>query len=176
MTGHTTPDPIRRRACDECPLIERRSFLRDAGIALAGILATLGASPVLAEGRTVQFSRALAIAGEEHTYPVPTQDGASIDRDAQIILVRFHQTVYAFNLSCPHQNTALRWQPEDAQFQCPRHHSRYRPDGTFVSGRATRGMDRLGVRHEGGNIVVDVGKYYRQDQDLAGWNAAFVTL
>ena len=57
--------------------------------------------------------------------------------------MRFQGVVYAFNLSCPHQNTALKWQPDDQRFQCPKHKSRYQPDGTFISGRATRGMDRL---------------------------------
>jgi nitrite reductase/ring-hydroxylating ferredoxin subunit len=176
MSRHTPSDPAASGTCHDCPLIQRRSFLRDGTLILAGILAALGASPALAENRRITLVRALARTGEEHTYPVPAADGVSIDHDAQIILVRFQQRVYAFNLSCPHQNTALKWQPEDTQFQCPKHHSRYRPDGTFISGRATRGMDRLGLRHEGGNIVVDVAKFYRQDQNLAEWNAAFVTL
>ncbi len=176
MSRPTQPDPAAPGTCHDCPLIQRRSFLRDGTLILAGILAALGASPALAESRRITLVRALARTGEEHTYPVPAADGASIDHDAQIILVRFQQKVYAFNLSCPHQNTALKWQPEDTQFQCPKHHSRYRPDGTFISGRATRGMDRFGLRHEGGNIVVDVAKFYRQDQNLAEWNDAFVTL
>ena len=28
--------------------------------------------------------------------------------------------------------TALKWAPRDAQFQCPKHHSKYRPDGSFI--------------------------------------------
>lgn len=176
MTRNTRPDPVRPAACNECPLLERRSFLRDAGLALAGIFTALGAAPAFAENPNLSFGRARRISGTEHTYPVPVEDGATIDHDAEIILVRFQQKGYAFNLSCPHQHTALRWQPEDTQFQCPRHHSRYRPDGTFVSGRATRGMDRFGLRREGGNIIVDVAKYYRQDQSPADWNAAFLEL
>ena len=81
-----------------------------------------------------------------------------------------------FNLSCPHQNTALRWYPEDQQFRCPKHHSRYRPDGVFISGRATRSMDRLGVRREGDTIVADLDSFYRQDKDPTEWAAAFVAL
>ncbi len=175
MRGSPT-DPNDTPACDRCPLIERRSFLRGAAATVAGILATLGASPALAEAWGVRSGRALSVAGDEHTYPLPTEDGAMIDHDAEVILVRYQQKVYAFNLSCPHQNTALKWRPEDSQFQCPKHHSRYRPDGVFISGRATRGMDRFGLRREGGNIVVDVAKYIRQDQSLEAWNAAFVAL
>src|SRR5213076_824952 len=99
------------------------------------------------------------------TYAIPAADGATIDHEHEIILVRYRARVYAFNLSCPHRQTALRWEPEDGQFQCPRHHSRYQPDGTFVSGRATRNMDRFGVRRDGGNVVVDESRFIRQDEN-----------
>ena len=56
------------------------------------------------------------------------------------------------------------------------HKSRYQPDGVFISGRATRNMDRLAVRREGDTIVVDVDKLYRSDQNAADWAAAVVAL
>jgi nitrite reductase/ring-hydroxylating ferredoxin subunit len=114
--------------------------------------------------------------GQEVTYPVPPQDGASIDRDNQVILVRNLGKVYAFALSCPHQNTALRWSEPDHRFQCPKHHSKYQPDGSFISGRATRGMDRYEVRREGETLVVNLDRLFQEDQDHAGWLAAAVTL
>ena len=89
-------------------------------------------------------------------------------------MARYRGRVYAFSLSCPHQHTALRWQPGDQRFQCPKHHSRYTPDGTFISGRATRSMDRFAVRREGANVVADLGRLIKQDEDRAGWDAAFV--
>ena len=46
----------------------------------------------------------------------------------------------------------------------------------FISGRATRGMDRLAVRKDGGNLVVNVSQFYKQDQDGPRWEAAVVTL
>ncbi len=144
----------------------RREFLRDTLLAVVGAYVTLG----------VSFGTARSSSGEEHTYPLPAADGAMIDKENQIILVRYEQKVYAFNLSCPHQNTALRWYPEDGQFQCPKHHSRYRPDGVFISGRATRSMDRLGLRRDGANVIVDAAKFYRQDKNPADWMAAFITL
>ena len=165
-----------QRSCDACPLIERRTFVRDAGLAVAGILAALGVPGRRARAMAIRFGGPLASRGEEHSYPIPSTDGATIDRDNQVIVVRYEQKAYAFNLSCPHQNTALHWQPEDNQFQCPKHHSRYRPDGIFISGRATRSMDRFGLRREGDTMVVDVDKYYRQDENAAEWAAAFLTL
>ncbi len=50
------------------------------------------------------------------------------------------------------------------------------PDGTFISGRATRGMDRLAIKRNGDVVVVNVDVMFQQDKDLAGWTAAKVTL
>lgn len=172
----SAPASVPAPACTDCALVERRAFLREAGIVLAGVVAALGGAPGRAAALSVTFGRALARKGQELTYPIPPDDGAQIDHDNQVIVVRYQQKAYAFNLACPHQNTALRWQPEDSQFQCPRHHSRYRPDGVFVSGRATRGMDRFGVRREGATIVVDVSKFFRQDHDATQWDAAVLSL
>jgi len=153
-------------ACERCPL-PRRDFV--------GVLAGLGI-PLGLRGLPWRVVQPLWSRDEEHSYPIPAADGAMIDKDNQVIVVRWQQKAYAFNLSCPHQNTALHWQPEDQQFQCPKHHSHYQPDGTFISGRATRGMDRFGVRRDGNNIVADVDKFYKQDENAAEWAAAFLSL
>ena len=111
----------------------------------------------------------------EHTFPMPAADGVTIDRDTQVIVVRFQQKVYAFNLACPHENTALRWRAADNRFQCPRHESKYQPDGTFIEGRATRNMDRFVIRRAGDSVVVDLSRLLRSDQQKAEWATAFVT-
>jgi len=157
---------VRSDHCEDCVLSERRAFLREVTAWLAA--AALAPLPI-------RFGRATLIRGSDLTYPIPAADGATIDHDNQLILVRFQGKAYAFNLSCPHQNTALRWHPEDGQFQCPKHHSRYTPDGVFISGRATRSMDRFAVKRDGANILVDLDRLFRQDQDAADWNTAFVT-
>lgn len=163
-------------ACEQCDLANRRDFLREMLAAVAAACATFGATPAQAAALAVRFARGIRVRNEEHAYPIPPADGATIDKENQIILVRFEHNVYAFNLSCPHQNTALRWNADETQFQCPKHHSRYRPDGVFLSGRATRSMDRFGVRRDGANVVVDVDKFYRQDKNPAEWAAAAIAL
>jgi Rieske Fe-S protein len=178
MTPISSDRPSRSElapACDACPLQRRRDFLREALLAVAGAYATLGAASARS-ALSVRVGRALSSNGEEHAYPIPTSDGALIDKENQIILVRDAQKAYAFNLSCPHQNTALRWYPGDGQFQCPKHHSRYRLDGVFVSGRATRSMDRFAMRRDGANVVVNVDLFYRQDKNPAEWESAFLAL
>ncbi len=162
--------------CDACPLVDRRAFFADAARRAAGALLALGASPATAAALRIGVARGVRLTGDEHAFPIPAGDGATIDAHEQVIIVRYEQKAYAFNLSCPHQNTALRWHADDQQFQCPKHHSRYRPDGVFISGRATRSMDRLGVRRDGDSIVVDLDKFYRQDKNPTEWAAAFLAL
>jgi len=141
--------------CTGCPLLDRRGFIELAVLAFVGAL----------------WSR-----DEEHAYPIPATDGATIDKDTQVILVRFEQKAYAFRLSCPHQNTALHWLGDEGRFQCPKHKSRYQPNGVFISGRATRNMDRFAVRRDGATIVVDLDKVFKSDVDAAGWAGAVVPL
>jgi len=168
--NETTPtDP-----CAGCS--GRRDFLRDAAGMAAALLVSLGAGSANAQGMALKAIRALSATADQATYAIPAADGASIDRDREVIVARWGGRVYAFALSCPHQRTMLRWQEGEHRFQCPKHHSRYTPDGTFISGRATRGMDRYSVRRAGENLVVDLSQMHKQDADRAGWDAAFVTV
>src|SRR4051812_8240017 len=159
--------------CSGCVVAEvsRREFLRDAGVAAAAALALVSApSRLLAEPlRLIAATRA---AGAMRSYPVPATDGVSIDKENEVILVRWQDAIYAFALSCPHQNTALRWEEDHKQFQCPKHHSKYRPDGTFIEGRATRGMDRYAITKVGTGISVDLDKVFEQDSQAQDWTAA----
>jgi nitrite reductase/ring-hydroxylating ferredoxin subunit len=168
----TAPD----RDCSGCALDDsRREFLHDVATVLAGIAALLGL-PAPANALTAGLTSAARVNGSEAAYPVPEADGVTIDREREVILVRWAGAVYAFRLSCPHQKTALKWKEKDGRFQCPKHKSKYQPDGTFISGRATRGMDRYAVRRNKGEIVVDVSKVYLEDKNKAGWRAAVVKL
>jgi nitrite reductase/ring-hydroxylating ferredoxin subunit len=165
--------------CDEsqCAISpSRRRFLRDSFLAVAGALVAVGVSQAEAFAMPLELVSARGQSGASRTYAIPPNDGAQIDHANDVILVRWQGVAYAFNLSCPHQNTALRWSDGDGQFQCPKHHSRYRPDGSFIEGRATRGMDRFAIRLEGSSIAVDVDTLYQQDTNPDPWNAAMVKL
>ena len=151
--------------CEGCALHKgRRQFLEDSVRMAFGALA-------------IRFGNGLRLPGLATVrYPIPTLDGVTIDKKQQVIVVRFKGKAYAFALSCPHQNTALKWHEEDHRFQCPKHKSQYDPDGTFLKGRATRNMDRLPIRSEGKELVVDVDHVFESDKDPKGWAAALVTL
>jgi Rieske Fe-S protein len=161
-------------ACAGCG--GRREFLRDAAGFAAGVLVALGARPAQAQGMALRAIQALSARADQATYAIPAADGASIDRDREVIVARWHGRAYAFALSCPHQRTMLRWQADEGRFQCPKHHSRYTPDGSYISGRATRGMDRFAVRRAGTTLVVDLDRLIKQTDDQAAWDAAFVAV
>lgn len=153
----------------------RREFLRRCGagavvLGLAfGLPRRLSAKPL-----PLDWIDGTARGGESNEvgYPIPAADGVSVDRERELILVRAGEAVYAFGLSCPHQRSMLKWREKEGLFKCTKHGSKYEPSGEYVSGRATRGMDRYPIRVEGQEILVDLSRKFLQDEDPAGWEGA----
>lgn len=170
-------DPM---TCTECPAhaaddaTSRRDFIKCIGATMSVAAFGLGEGDAVA--LPVMFGDAVAVAGAERQYPIPTADAVNIDHKNQIIVVRYQEHLYAFNLACPHEHVALKWLPKDGRFQCPKHDSKYQPNGVFIGGRATRNMDRFGVHVENEMLVVDVSRFYESDKNPAGWAAATVAL
>jgi nitrite reductase/ring-hydroxylating ferredoxin subunit len=160
--------------CDACTLHDRRSFLTRtlAAIAAASVLLP----SVVRADEMVGFvlHRATRAADGTAKYPLPAADGATIDADNEVILVRTGGKIYAFALSCPHQRAMLRMKGGDTSFLCPKHKSEYKLDGEYIRGRATRSMDRRPIQKDGAEVVVDIDTTIQSDDDAAGWAAAFV--
>jgi Rieske Fe-S protein len=170
-----TDERFEQRGCGDGSKCEhggqsRRGFLGEA-MCMAGLLLVLG----VPAGATPVFIEA-EIRGDERTYPVPAADGVTVDREAQVILTRINNHVYAFALSCPHQNAAVKWTPKENKFVCTKHDSRYQADGLHLSGRATRNMDRYPITRQDNVVHVDVSRVFQSDKDPAGWAAAAVSL
>jgi|HubBroStandDraft_6_1064221.scaffolds.fasta_scaffold565091_2 Rieske Fe-S protein len=170
------PDSSASHDCDGCPIVtNRRTFLRGAALVVgAAALATVGVPlDVIA---ALPVSRMIGTPSDidTATYPIPTTNGTQIDDTNQVILTRWQNAVYAFALSCPHQRTALRWDDADKRFQCPKHHSKYQPDGTFISGRATRNMDRYSLQRDKDTIVVNLRVLHKSSDDQTAWDVAVV--
>jgi len=159
--------------CTDCALGKsRRDFVREAAAMTVGVLFALGISPEMATAMRPTAIMARRRVGADPSYPIPAADGIQIDKKEDVILVRWKNEIFAFNLSCPHQNTALHWSDADRLFQCPKHHSRYQPDGTFIDGRATRNMDRFSLTKAGNDVVVHVDVMHKSDADRSGWAAS----
>jgi Rieske Fe-S protein len=163
--------------CAACAAADtRRDFLKQAAILVSGALVGLAGAAPSGEALPVAAGGPLEASGAELTYPIPAEDGATVDRDNGVIVVRFQSKVFAFNLSCPHENAAVRWKAAVNRFECSRHDSKYEPNGTYTSGRATRNMDRFALKRNGNAIVVDVSKLFQSDTQKAQWEAAVLQL
>ena len=153
--------------------VSRRGFLQarlfGAAVALLGLLSED------AQALPVAFTEGTADGGERR-YPIPAGDSVNVDRDAQLIVTRFHGYVFVFALSCPHQNNVVKWLPKDGRFQCTKHDSQYKPDGVYTSGRATRNLDRYVIRRDGEAVVVDLHRWIQSDKDPAAWAAATIAV
>lgn len=171
------PDRHDGGECQGCALGQpRRAFVRDIGLAAFGALLMVGLPADLAAAMRPRAIKPLRRNGADPSYPIPAKDGVQIDLENDVILVRWQNAIIAFNLSCPHQNTALRWNAGKAEFQCSKHHSRYQPDGTFIDGRATRNMDRFSLTRSGNVVTVHVDLMRESDVDQAGWATSILRL
>lgn len=171
------PSPCVPERCAACGLIDpRREFLRETSRFLLSGVVALGVGRACGAVLLIRFDSALRVRARQAVYPVPQEDGAIIDREHEVILMRYQGRIYAFAIWCPHQRAALRWQEGERRFQCPKHKSTFQPDGIFLAGRATRAMDRYALHREGDTIIVHLAQVYRQDADPAGWDAAAVVL
>lgn len=171
------------RPDDPCPLDchddlppSRRAFLRGAGAAL-GAMALLGFTTEEALALPVRLRRGIPGAGGTVRYPIPAEDAVIFDDQNDVILVRRGAQAWAFVSACPHKEVVkLKWLKGENRFQCPKHESKYQPDGTFIEGKATRNMDRLPIRKEGADLVVDPERAWQSDTQGAGWQSAVAAL
>jgi nitrite reductase/ring-hydroxylating ferredoxin subunit len=152
----------------------RRDFLR-AGGCFSVALAAIGLPSSLAGLPVMEMSGTTTPANEKR-YTLPSADSVNIDYKAQVILIRYQNTVYAFALACPHEHAAVKWLAKDKRFQCSKHDSQYTPNGTYKTGHATRNLDRFAVRREDASIVVNLQQWFESDKDPAGWASAAVQI
>ena len=151
----------------------RREFLCRTAALVAGLAASTGG---LAAALPIRLGEALSRNGDEATYPIPATDSVTIDQANAVIVVRYQGKMMVLNLACPHQQAAVRWKQANLTFECTKHDSVYKPDGTYVTGRATRNLDRLPVHRNGNSVVANVAETIESDTDQAAWNAAFVAV
>ena len=162
--------------CNDCTLHDRRSFLTRTIAAVAAASVLLPGIVRAEEMVGFVLHRATRRADGTATYPVPAADGAVIDTENEVILVRNTGRVMAFALSCPHQRAMLRIKNGDTAFLCPKHKSEYKIDGEYIRGRATRNMDRRAIRKDAASVVVDLDSVIQSDEDAAAWAAAIVSV
>lgn len=177
-TTHQGPRDTQQESCGDCPIVNsRRGFLRDIALAAVAALGAIALNkPTLALAETIEEIEPLRSSLFERSYAMPRADSVSVDAANDVILARWENRVYAFSLKCPHKGARLEWRAPEQRVFCPKHKARFLADGSHVSGRGKRDLDRYDVRIGGNGIVVNLGRLYRQDTDPAGWKSAVVAL
>lgn len=160
---HTDPSSGAAEGCEDGS--GRRAFLKEGLMALAALTA-LGATPSNLHALTRDYVTGRAD-GATVRYPVPAADGVTIDTDNKVIIARYQGSIYAFGLECPHRGTNVTWQERQNRFYCPKHKSTFQPGGTFIEGKAERGLDRYAITREGNEIVVDTAVLIREPNAAA---------
>ena len=174
MANHSVDGRVAHGCGVGCGATRRAFLIQVPGAVLAAMVAG-DAAKAEAMYPVIEMT-GVAAGPSQKAYPLPAGDGVAIDKETQVILVRFQGKVIAFNLACPHENNALRWKPEVGRFQCSKHDSRYTPEGKFLDGRATRNMDRLPITRSGNSVTVDLSKIVKSDAQAAEWAAAMVVV
>jgi nitrite reductase/ring-hydroxylating ferredoxin subunit len=167
------------KKCTDCPaaIASRRAFLRDAGAMVAAVFAAGAmASPAHALVNAVAETKATNARGVLRTYALPATDSISVDVDNDLILARWQNRVYAFSLKCPHRGTRLEWLANEERIFCPKHKARFMANGSHVSGRGSRDLDRYALTRQGGSVIVDLGAVLRADTDANAWRAAVIAV
>ena len=62
--------------------------------------------------------------------------------------------VLAVNSLCTHQGCQVAWKQDSGQFVCPCHQSTYQPDGSKVSGPATKDLATFEAKIDGDLVLI----------------------
>jgi nitrite reductase/ring-hydroxylating ferredoxin subunit len=169
------------RPCEGCPVAtSRRAFLREAALSAAAAIAALSVvnpASLFAEAVSEITPTSTPTAGLlERTYAIPATDSVSVDVGNDVILARWQNRVYAFSLKCPHKGARLEWRNSEKRVFCPKHKARFLADGSHVSGRGKRDLDRYEIHRTPDGIVVDLRRARRADTDPDAWARTVVSL
>ena len=103
---------------------------------------------------------------DEYPAGAPDQHGVvsvseKFMQSQRVWIVREPDRLYAIFGKCTHLGCTPKWFPEDRQFKCPCHGSKYYSNGVNFAGPAPRPMDRYGISlMEDGRILVDKGSLF----------------
>jgi cytochrome b6-f complex iron-sulfur subunit len=119
--------------------VDRRRILRflGKGSVLAAFVAQLGAA-----GRAF-FPNVLYEPPSRFKLKRPDDypDGYTFDAANRLFVIRQAASFHVISAICTHLGCTVLW--KDNEFDCPCHGSRFRPDGTVISGPAPRPLEWL---------------------------------
>jgi menaquinol-cytochrome c reductase iron-sulfur subunit len=114
----------------------RRGILRLLGkgsVFLAFVMQIAAAARALVPNVLYEPSRRFKVRRPKD-YP----QGVTFDPDHRLFVIRKEDAVSAVSAICSHLGCTVQWKPDQTEFACPCHGSRYQADGTVIGGPAPR--------------------------------------
>ena len=152
-----------RRPLASPRVLSRRELLSYAWLAaLAAAIATgLRAGLHFARPRPGEFGGVLDM-GPASELPPPGSSPVN-QPEGRFWLVATDEGILAINKACTHLDCLCDWDEQNREFVCPCHGSRFAEDGTYISGPATRSLDRYVIQ-----IVSPTGETIAETDPVLG--------
>jgi len=144
---------------------DRRRFLWFSGLGALGAASAGGAAVVLDFVHPkVLFEPPTAFrVGRPEDFPV---NSITADYARKVYIVRTEVGFFALSAVCTHLGCITRHLEEEDAIFCPCHGSRFAKDGSLLVGPAPRGLRRIAIRLEDGELVVDTALEVEKDAVL----------
>lgn len=71
--------------------------------------------------------------------------GVTFNADRRLFIVRDGDDFHVISSVCTHLGCSVQWRQDERRFDCPCHGSRFREDGTVISGPAPRPLEWYAV-------------------------------
>ena len=144
---------------------DRRRFLWFSGLGALGAASAGGAAVVLDFVHPkVLFEPPTAFrVGRPEGFPV---NSITADYARKVYIVRNEVGLFALSAVCSHLGCITRKVEDEDVIACPCHGSKFAKDGSLLVGPAPRGLRRVAIRLEDGELVVDTALEVDKDAVL----------
>ena len=122
---------------------DRRRFLRLMGkgsVVLAFLIQIAAAARAFVPNVLYEPSRRFKLR-KPKDYP----PGVTFNADRRLFVVRDEDDFHVISGVCTHLGCTVQWRQDERRFDCPCHGSRFREDGTVISGPAPRPLEWYAV-------------------------------
>jgi succinate dehydrogenase / fumarate reductase iron-sulfur subunit len=155
----------------EAGTVDRRTFLRQAGVGLLGAgaiaaLAAVGTSAVVGPALSKAGTQWVPVAsldnlpaGDVTTMLMKYELKGSLytqQVSAPILVSRTDNGIVCFKANCPHLGCIVRWDKLSGRFRCACHGGNFDRDGSVLAGPPPRPLDRYAFKIDSGHLFVEV--------------------
>ncbi|MEK7407541.1 MAG: Rieske (2Fe-2S) protein [Acidobacteriota bacterium] len=144
---------------------ERRRFLWLSGLGALGAASAGGAAVLLdfVHPKVLFEPPTTFRVGRPEDFPV---NSVTADYERKVYIVRTEVGFFALSAVCTHLGCITRRMEDEEGIMCPCHGSKFAQDGSLLLGPAPRGLRRIAIRLEEGELVVDTALEVQKDDML----------